>query len=132
MARDWGCVRVPILILILGFCQPAGSSYADHELDIYAFQDIFVFDVLEKDGRTINFVSLRDSIDLAIVGRVTTGSHFPLCSYGHYKESLLVAFHDRLEFYDVSDPSMPRLEQVLALQDQGGKHLFWPKIGVVA
>ena len=128
MARDWRCVRVPILILILGFCHTAGSSYADHDLDIYAFQDIFVFDVLEKDGRTINFVSLQDSIDLAIVGRVTTGSHFPLCSYGHHKESLLVSFHDRLEFYDVSDPSMPRLEQVLALQDQDGKHLFWPKI----
>lgn len=128
MARDWRCVRVPILILILGLCQNAGSSYADHDLDIYAFQDIFVFDVLEKDGRTINFVSLRDSIDLAIVGSVTTGSHFPLSAYGHHKESLLVSFHDRLEFYDVSDPAMPRLEQVLALQDQDGKHLFWPEI----
>ncbi|MXX38811.1 MAG: hypothetical protein F4Z85_12250 [Gemmatimonadetes bacterium] len=109
-------------------CQIAGSSYADHDLDIYSFQDIFVFDVLEKDGRTINFVSLRDSIDLAIVGSVTTGRHFPLCSYGHYKEGLLVSFHDRLEFYDVSDPSMPRLEQVLVLKDQEGKHLFWSKI----
>ena len=128
MTLNWRRVRVPILILIFGFCHTARSSYADHDLDIYAFQDIFVFDVLEKDGRTINFVSLQDSIDLAIVGRVTTGSHFPLCSYGHHKESLLVSFHDRLEFYDVSDPSMPRLEQVLALEDQEGKHLFWPEI----
>ncbi len=120
LSRRWGFIW---LVLIA-----SSPVRADHDLDIYATGDVFVYDLLLKDGRIINFVSLRDSLDLVVVGHVKTDSYFPLSSYGHDGTTLLISFHDRVEIYDISQPALPVLEQVLKLRDPHGNHLRWPEI----
>ena len=71
---------VVILIVLSG----AVSVEADHDLDIYSFGDVFIYDVFVQGGREFRFVSLTDSMDLMILGQVTTRSDYPLASYGHY------------------------------------------------
>ena len=131
MTRELRWVRASLAIALMCSCLRAGPSSADHELDIYGFDDVFVFDVLGRGGRIINLVCLQDSLDLAIAGQATTGAHFGLSSYGHHQESLLVSFHDRVEIYDVSDRSRPLLQQTVSLLDDAGHHLQWPKIAKV-
>ena len=101
---------------------------ADHDLDIYVVNDMFVHDLLVEQGRIVNFVPLQDSLDLFVVSHVETDSHFPLSSFGHHETTLLISFHNRLEVYDLSQPAAPVLGQVLELRDQQGKPLRWPDI----
>ena len=117
-------VSILVLSLVLWL---TGPGYADHDLDIYAFRDVFVFDTLGHD-RVINLVSLQDSVGLKVTGKVISKSSYPLSSYGHYKNSLFAAFHDRVEIYDVEDLAQPELEQTVRLRDRDGNHPLWPKL----
>ncbi|MDA0745322.1 MAG: hypothetical protein O2954_02315 [bacterium] len=120
--------RVRLVIVAVGLFVVTQTVCADHDLDIYSFNNVFVFDLLVKDGRIINFVSLNDTTDLSVSGHVKTRSNFGLSSYGHHATSLLVAFHDRLEVYSLSAPDRPERIQVLPLEDENSRPLFWPKI----
>ncbi len=109
----------------------ANETKADHDLDIYSVDDVFVYDLLIIGGREINFVVMQDSLDLFVISRVQTSSKYPLSSYGHYESNLLISFHDRLEIYDLSDPSTPVLFQILELRSKRGKPIRWPEIAKI-
>ena len=105
------------VVVILMVLSGAVSADADHDLDIYSFGNVFVYDVFVQGGRELRFVSLVDSTDLMVLGQVTTRSDYPLASYGHHEHFLLVTFRNRVEIYGVQDLRNPSLVQRISLTD---------------
>lgn len=96
------------LVLLLILFYSSTQLFADHDLDIYEFNDLFVFDTLgESKTREFNFVSLIDDDELKIVGKISTLADHDVDAYYHYNDYLVVLIGNRVEIFDLSVPSKP-------------------------
>jgi hypothetical protein len=93
--------------------------WADHDLDIYSFDDLFVFDTFTHEGRLFNIVVLNDADSLKIDGQIETNSNHNVDGYANYKNLLIVLLMNRVEVYDLNDPSQPILIKTIVLKEQG-------------
>ncbi len=93
--------------------------WADHDLDIYWFDDLFIYDTFGKSGRIFNVVVLDDKANLKIAGQVTTPADYNVRGYANYKKFLIVLIMTRVEIYDLGNPTQPTLVKTFRLQDQG-------------
>jgi hypothetical protein len=85
-----------------------------------------VFDTVSTDKitfqsqRVLNVVSLDDRSTLGVVGKVAMpGKSAYIAAYADYKGQLIVLLWDRVEIYDLTDPTKPRFVQAHDLGDQG-------------
>jgi hypothetical protein len=113
---------------------PAAGS-ADSAGSAYAFGNLVVFDSITTDKitarsqRLLNIVVLDDRGPLHVVGRVAMpGASAYISAYADYGRQLIVLLWDRVEIYDLSDPTKPRLLQSLRLTDQGSSSPGQPLI----
>lgn len=104
-----------VLVLLLG-----NVVFADHELDIYSFDDLFIFDTFTNDlqsRRMFNVVILSDTARLKIVGQVKTQVDSNVSAYSNYKNYLIVLLWNQVEIYDLRDPTNPTLAKSFSLQE---------------
>ena len=96
--------------------------HADHDLDIYAFDHLFIFDTFagpKPVRRQFNVVVLNDSTDLHVSGTVQTEIDFNVDGYAHYEHYLIVLMMDHITVYDLTDPRCPDVARSFALGNQG-------------
>ena len=78
--RRWALVGCLVIL--------PGITHADHDLDIYAFDDLFIFDTFagpKPVRRQFNVVVLNDSTDLHVSGAVQTEIDFNVDGYAHLR-----------------------------------------------
>ncbi len=114
------------LLLILCIISLSFPVNADHDLDIYSFEDLFVYDKFgESITRIFNIVTLRDEDELEIVGQISTLADKNVDAYSHYKNYLIVLIWNRIEVFDLSNPKCPIRVKLYQLKE----HKSWPGYG---
>ena len=72
-----------------------------------------------------NVVILNDTAKLKIVGQVKTQADYNVDAYSNYKNYLIVLLWNRVEIYDLINPTKPTLVKFFSLQE----HESWPGWG---
>ena len=101
--------------------------WADHDLDIYSFDNLFIFDTFIRDvsSRRFNVVILDDTTELKTIGQVETQADHNVDAYSNYKSYLIVLLWNQVEVYDLRNPIEPTLVKSFELQE----HESWPGCG---
>lgn len=109
---------------ILFIAQPV---WADHELDIYSFENLFIYDTFTKGSalKTIHVVVLDDNQPLEIAGSVQSHVDANVDAFSNYKNFLITLLWNQVEIFDLSNPEMPRLVKTYKLEE----HKPWPGYG---
>lgn len=122
----WRRVAIGFLLACIAAIWSPASARADSDGSAYGFGNILVFDTLVTDKvtyrstRLLNVVPLDDRSPLRVAGRVAMpGKSAYIAAYGDYNRKLIVLLWERVEIYDLSDPTNPRLVASLDLGDQG-------------
>ena len=109
---------------VFSFAAPSRADF-DGNGSSYALDNLVVFDtrvaykVTSQSTRLLNVVQLDDRSPLHVGGKVAMpGNPAYVTVYGHYKQQLIVLLWDRVDIYDLGDPSSPRLVTSLALGAQ--------------
>jgi hypothetical protein len=107
--------------IIAFFCLFTSPCLADSAYSTYAFGNLFVFDSLSADGsRKLNVVSLEDDSSLKVTGQVSMpGNSSYISAYSSLQDKLMVLRWDRLEIYDLANPSRPVFLRAFELKNQG-------------
>ncbi len=108
--------------VFVGYLVLPSIIHADHDLDIYAFDDLFIFDTFagpEPVRRQFNVVILNDSTDLHVAGSVKTEIGFNVDGYAHYGHYLIVFMMDQITIYDLRNPRRPKIARWYHLADRG-------------
>lgn len=100
---------------------------ADHDLDIYSFDNLFIYDTFSKGSglRTINIVVLDDKRTLKVSGSVRSNVDANVDAFSNYKNFLIVLLWNRLEIFDLGNPQKPYLVKTYKLE----QHRSWPGFG---
>ncbi len=93
--------------------------WADHDLDVYSFDDLFIYDTFGEPSRIFNVVVLDDKTDLKIAGQAKTTADYNVDGYANYRNFLIVLLMDQVEIYDLNNPIQRTLVKTFMLQDQG-------------
>lgn len=106
----------------------AGAAWADHDLDIYSFDNLFIFDTFASGNtykRIFNIVVMDDTTNLKIAGQVKTTADYNVDGYAHYKNFLIVLLMNQVEIYDLNDPKNPVSVKTFKLQKRKSRHTGW-------
>jgi hypothetical protein len=102
----------------IGWADPQGRSYAFDKLVVFDY--VVVDKVTYQSQRVINVVALDDGRALRVIGKVAMPGHPAyVAAYAHDKDRLIALLWDRVDIYDLADPTKPRFVRSLDLGDQG-------------
>ncbi|MBU0700059.1 hypothetical protein KKE26_01990 [bacterium] len=109
------------IFAILFIAQPV---WADHELDIYSMENLFIYDTFTKGSalKTIHIVVLDDNQPLEIAGSIQSHIDANVDAFANYKKYLIALLWNYVEIFDLSNPKIPRLVKMYKLEE----HKPWP------
>lgn len=112
------------ILAILFIAQPVR---ADHELDIYSFDNLFIYDTFTRGSalKTIHIVVLDDNKPLEIAGSIQSRIDANVDAFSNYKNFLIALLWNHVEIFDLSNPKIPRLVKTYKLEE----HRPWPGYG---
>ena len=115
------------LFAILAIFFIAQPVWADHELDIYSFDNLFIYDTFTRGSalKTIHIVVLDDNRPLEVAGSIQSHIDANVDAFSNYKNFIIVLLWNHVEIFDLSKPEAPRLVKTYKLEE----HKPWPGYG---